>query len=927
MSEAPVRRFRGGRRLLLLVLGLGVLVLGGRTLAVLHVESLWHDSVGYLGTYWTRLAWEWGVRAFVAGGTALIVLLNLRVVVGTLGGIQIRRRFGDLEITEQVPRSVLMAIAAGVAILVGLWFSASVPAEAGAGALLLIHGPAWGMVDPVLGRDLGFYLFRLPALAAAVTFGLVLTFFLGAAVTAAYAGTGSLRWSRGRVRVDPVPRLHLASLAAAFLLLLALRFLVVRHTLLMEGSSAVQGIFGYADAEARLPALQALSVVAVAAAAGVLWSGFRGRALPAFVGAAVLVLGGVGAAQVYPAVIQRIRVEPNELARETPHIQHNLAFTRLGFGLADLHREGFRYREARREDWVQAWDQLRGLPVWTPAALLATFRQMDASFGYYDFPEVSVARYPTPGGPVPVALAVREVDPARIPDALPAGSPGRGRGGGWQNLHLRERYVVGQGAVAALVTRHTPEGRPVTVLSGIPPEFTPGPEVPPELELRWPQVFFGLRSTRYAVVNPGPDAFLAPDGRPGEPGVDYPEGILMGGALRTLAIAWRFQDWNLLLASEVGPSSRFLHRRQVVERARAIAPFLRFPAAPYPVVAEGRIHWILDGFTTSSWFPLATAFTFEVRRPVRYVRGSVKVTVDAVSGDIRFYALGVEDPVLDGWRRAFPGLFRPVAEMPAELRAHLRYPRELLALQAEVLLRYHQETAPIFHAGQELWATPLEMSRGTTPVPYTPEYGVWRLPGEQDPEFLLSTVFVRAGREVLSAILAARSDGDRYGELHLYDIPAEDGVPGPRLVEALVEQDPVIAQQFSLWRQGGRQVWTGHLHVIPVGNTLLYMEPIFLAAETEAIPELRRFVVSDGRRVAMTETLQQALAVLSREGAPGDEGDLPETGPLPGSGDLRWSERALRLLDEAESRLRAGDFAGFGRALEELRRFLRETAG
>jgi uncharacterized protein len=924
MSELPLRRLRAGRLVILGALALGVVVLLARAAAILYVDLLWFRSVGYMEPFLVRLSWEWGVRAFVAGVTAVFVLLNLRVVVGTLGGIQIRRRFGDLEIAEQVPRSVLLGVAALISVLVGLWFAASVPSEAGTGALLLIHGPTWGMVDPVLGRDLGFYMFRLPVLAAGVTFGLVLSFFLLAVVLAAYAGTGAVRWVGGRLRMDRTTRLHLSSLGAGFLLLLAIRFLVVRYTLLLEGSSSVQGIFGYTDMEARLPALLALSAASLVAALSLLWSGRTGRSLPALAGSVTLVLGGILAGQIYPALVQRLQVEPNELGRETPHIQHNLAFTRLGFGLDDLQRRSFPYRIARSEDWEAAPTQLRGLPVWTTAALLTGFRQLDARFGYYDFPEVSVTRYLTASGPVPVALAVREVDASRIPDPSRSGEAVGERRASWQNLHLRERYITGLGAVAAAANRYTPEGRPATVLEGIPPTFSPGPGNPEELELRWPSVFFGIRTSRYAVVNPGPDAFLSPDSLPGTPGVDFPEGIPMAGALRTLAIAWRFQDWNLFLASEVGPESRFVHRREVVERARTIAPFLRFPAPPYPVVAQGRIHWILDGFTASPWFPLASAHTLEPRRPSRYVRGSVKVTVDAVTGDTRFYTMDGDDPLLQGWHRAFPGLFRPVPEMPAELRSHLRYPGLLLQLQGEVLLRYHQETAAVFHAGQEMWAGATELSQGNTPVPYLPEYGIWRLPGESEVEFLLSTVFVPAGRENLAAFLVARSDGERYGELLLFDVPVEDRVPGPRQVEALVEQDPEIAQQFSLWRQGGSQVWTGHLHLVPVGNTLLYMEPIFLAAGAEAIPELRRFVLSDGRRVVMTNTLAEGLTALSEGSASALVERVLDPGMDPST--TVWPSEALELLEQAEERLREGDFAGFGRALEELRTLLRQAA-
>ena len=286
-----------------------------------------------------------------------------------------------------------------------------------------------------------------------------------------------------------------------------------------------------------------------------------------------------------------------------------------------------------------------------------------------------------------------------------------------------------------------------------------------------------------------------------------------------------------------------------------------------------------------------------------------------------------EDPLLEAWAGVFPGLFQPFVDMPANLRAHVRYPRVLLEAQARVLLQYHQETPARFHGQQDVWALPQELAQGTRPVPYVPEYGLYRLPGEESSEFLLTTVFVPAGRQNLTAILAARCDPEGYGDLLLYDIAVEEQVPGPRQVEALVEQDPIISQQFSLWRQGGSQVWSGHLHVVPVGETLLYLEPIFLAAEADAIPELRRFVVSDGRRVSMEETLEEAIGALAMAG--GDE--LPSLSPsgdpqeiMPGT--AQWPREALDMLETAEERLRSGDWTGFGQALDELRALLRNLS-
>ncbi len=895
-----------------LVVGIAILITLLRVSASALIEILWHGQTGYIAVFWKRAVWQWGARALAGILVASAAFLNLRVVSGTLGGIQIKRRFGNLEISEQLPRSYVFWAMAGIAGLLGLWFGAAVPGAVGIQALLLANGSTWGLIDPVLSRDVGFYAFWVPVLGSAVTFALVVTFLLFTLATGGYAATGALRWENGRLVTHDVARVHLGALVALFLLLMGCRLYLGRYLLLLNGSSNVQGIFGFADAQARLPALQTMTVVCILAAVGALWSAWHNRGGAMIVTLLAAFVASFLIGQVYPGMVQRFRVEPNELEREAPYIRYNLEFTRRGFGLDALERRPFDLVPDDPVDWASAARQFAGLPMWNQGTLLTTFRQLEARFPYYDFTDVTVDRYPSSEGPLAVAVAVREIDPAGIQDP------------NWQNLHLRERYIAGLGAVASLAASRTSEGRPPMALSGIPPDTTTVTPRPMGLGLSRPQIYFGSRPQRHAIVNPGDEQFLAPDGTPGQAGVDYPEGVRLSSLLRKLAIAWRFRDANLLFASEVGSGSRFIYRRLVLERVAAVAPFLRFYEPPYPVVSNGRVVWLVEGFTATGAFPLASAHDRPGRRPVSYVRNSVKITVDAVTGAVRFYRVPIEDPLADAYERAFPSLLRPIEEMPEDLRRHVRYSRELLSLQAQVLLQYHQETAPAFHGQQDVWALPNELAQGTSPVPYRPEYGIWTLPGEDGPRFNLTTVFVPAGRQNLTAILVARTDDAGVPELVRYDVPVDNQVPGPRQIEALVEQDPMISQQFSLWRTGGSEVWTGHLHLVPSGRRLLYVEPVFLAAEADAIPELRRFVVSDGRRVAMTETIAQAIEALSGgdpqpEGTPGEARAAPIAGP--------WPEAALELLQRAESRLREGDWAGFGVALGELRALLREAGG
>jgi len=942
MSDLSTKTRNWGRLLILLAVGLGTVLLLARGLASVYTESLWFSSAGYASVYWTLILAEGGTRLAAGFLTALLAFANFRVVARTLSAIQIKRKFGNLEIAERLPARTISWGVTIASLLMGLWVGASFPRGAGIRTLLFLRAPSWGLETPFLPHDVSFFVFALPILEGVLILGLALTFLLLSFSAAGYAATGSLTLRGGRATIAPLPRKHLGVLAGLFLVLLAGRFWLSPVLLLLDGNSGVQGIFGFADAQARVPAYRILAFLTAAAGITTVWSGFKKKITPLIGSGIGVLLGGLLLVQLYPEVVQRWQVEPNELARETRFIQANLRFTRLGFGLESLKREEFDYGEDLPPDWGEAARQFSGLPIWTSGTLLTTFQEVDARYPYYDFENVAIDRYDSPAGVTPVAVAVREVDPGGIGDP------------NWQNLHLRPLYLAGMGAVASDVTRRTPQGRPLMFLSGIPPASTDDPRAPVSLSLTDASVYFGARPQLYAILNPGAETTDAvgragvgsADGPPPAAtteGVDAPggegatippevageiQGVRLNGLLRTLAYAWLFRDPNLLFASEVSGESLMVYRRSVLERARAIAPFLRFLEAPYPVIDEGRVIWILEGFTATRRFPLSMVQDMAGGSASTYVRNSVKVTVDGVTGETRFYRVDDVDPLLEAWSRVFPGLLEPLEEMPPGVRSHIRYPRALLDLQARILLQYHQDTAPAFHGQQDVWALPQELSQGTRPVPYQPEYGLYRLPGETAPEFLLTTVFVPAGRQNLTAVLAARSDPAHYGELHLLDIAVEERVPGPRQVEALVEQDPVISQQFSLWRQGGSQVWSGHLHVVPVGRRILYLEPIFLAAEADAIPELRRFVVSDGRRVAMEETLNEAISALA--GAEGQAFSNPPTANNLREQGLpvdRWPQEALDLLDRAEERLRDGDWAGFGVALEELRTLLRRASG
>ncbi len=924
MSERRPRSLKGGRLLLGGFLALLFVLLIGRWGVSLYVDLLWFSSQSLADVFLTQIFWEWGARLLVGSAAVLLAWVNLRVVAKTFTSLQLRRKLGGLVIQQQFPVSYVRWGLLFGCLFVGFWFATAIPDGTGLGVMLLLNADSWGTVDPILGRDLGFYLFVLPVLQGSNTLVLIMTMFFGVVSAGGYVATGSITWADNRLVIERLPRLHFGVLAGVFIVLLGLRFYLAPYGLLLDGNSGVQGIFGYADQQARIPAYQMLGFLAMVTAGVVFWGAYRGSLFSVAAGGMVLVVGSLVITQVYPSMIQRFRVQPNELDRETAYIEHSVEFTRTGFGLDRMKRETLSYEAPGPTIWEAVSLRLNRLPVWTETTLLTTFRQLEARFQYYDFHEVAFDRYPAEGSLEPVAISVREVDPAGIPDP------------NWQNLHLRERYISGMGAVAGQLHRRTEEGRLPMFLTAIPPEYRPGPGVPDELELTRPSVYVGSSPQLPAIINPTDESFLGPDGQPGIGGLDYPVGIRMGSIFRTAALAWRFQDANLLFSSEVDADSRFVFRRQVGERIQTLAPFLYLPEAPYPVMFDGRIVWVVEGFTLSNFFPLSRSHQIPGQRSVNYLRNSVKATVDAVTGEVLLYVADPGDPILEAYRRGFPSLFRDLEQMPEALQRHLRYSRYFLEAQTAVLTRYHQEDPPVFHGQQDRWALAREFavtsqspgagSGAFQGVRYRPEYTSLKLPGEDQESYVLSTLFVPQGRENLASFLAARWSPQRGSELLLWDAPVEEQIRGPSQIEAMIEQDPEISQQFSLWRQGGSQVWTGHLHLIPVENSLFYMEPIFLAADDNAIPEIQRFVVSDGQRVVMDLTVDAAITALAAGGQgvvfdiESPEGELVMEPVRAASRD----EEALNALERAEERLRAGDWEGFGEGIEELRAILRE---
>ena len=434
-NRPPIPTFRGSRALVTIAIVVALVVGLGRLASTMYVEILWHAQTGYSSVFWLRVLWQWGARIVAGVAVGALVFLNLHIVSQTLDGIQIKRRFGNLEISEQLPKSYLFWGMVGTSALLALWFGGSIPLTAGSQILLILNAEAWGIAEPMLNHDLGFYVFWVPALLQLVAYALVVTFLVFTLATAGYAATGALRWGHGRVEAEDRARLHLGAVLGLFLILMGARLFLSRYELILDGMSDVRGIFGFADSAARLPARQTLTIICVVSGVAVFWGAWknRGAAIVSALVAVVFAMLMIG--QLYPSLIQSLQVEPNELERESPFIESNLEFTRLGFDLDRLERRPFEYAQDEEIDWSTAARQFAGLPVWNEGPLLATYRELEARYPYYDFRDITIDRYETEDGPVAVAMSVREGALLALRLRIPGNRSTDSRWCDWRRVH------------------------------------------------------------------------------------------------------------------------------------------------------------------------------------------------------------------------------------------------------------------------------------------------------------------------------------------------------------------------------------------------------------------------------------------------------------------------------------------------------------
>jgi uncharacterized protein len=879
------------------------------------VDWLWFSTVGYSDVFWTTIVAEAEVFLAVFVATAIILWVN-----GSLASRFARspwtqrpanfewKRTGVVTLPDvlefmrhRLPWPVVIAGGAGLLAMLVAW------GEAHNWDILLrfLYQVPYGANDPLYDKDIGFYLFTLPAYVVIKNW-MLLTLLLSALFSGAiYWVHGDLEFDAQRRAMSPTALAHGSVLLGFFFAVKAWSYGLDRYLLLYGDNGVVVGA-SYTDIHVELPVLWlliGLSIVAAFAA----WANLRVRTYRLPAAAVVLVFGGSFALSVVvPALFQRLFVKPTELELEKPYIERNIALTQQAYNLHQITAKPFPAEQDLTFKTLEANKAtIDNIRLWDGQPLIDAYAQLQEIRTYYKFHDVDVDRYWLDAAYQSVMLSARELKSSLLPRNAQT----------WVNRHIL--FTHGNGVVMSPVTRKNAEGLPLFYLRDIPPVASGGPEI------REPRIYYGEETDSYVIVKGSTPEFDYPKGRDNiYAAYDGIGGVPVGAIARRILFAWYFNDVNLLLSSYITGGSRIMIRRNIQERVRTIAPFLRLDRDPYLVINDGRLFWMQDAYTTSGYFPYAQpaqGLNFN------YIRNSVKIVVDAYNGTIDFYLVDSVDPIAATYQRIFPDLFKPFAAMPPGLQKHIRYPEDLFLIQARLYQAYHMEAADVFYNREDLWQFPRLPGGGGTAL-MVPYYIIMRLPGEPQAEFFLMLPMVPSRRDNMIAWLAARCDPPDYGKLIVYEFPKEKLVYGPFQIEALINQNTYISQQLALWNQMGSRVIRGNLLVIPIENSILYVSPLYLRAEHGHLPELQRVIASYGEHVVMKETLAEALSALFTEpstasAAPSAAAGTPLAGPA--------ADRAREALDhynQAIERLKSGDWTGFGTELDAMRRLLEDMS-
>jgi uncharacterized membrane protein (UPF0182 family) len=926
------RIVRRGRRRWLLWVAV-VAVLAAVALSILsgfYIDILWFREVHLSSVFWTVFWTRLGLA--VAFGLLFFALLYANLLIAR----RLRPRYRVYSAEEEYVERYRVAfepyarwVLPAVALVFALFSATGVSTQWEAFRLWRVSGEvSFGVPDPVFQRDVAFYVLSLPFQRFVQSWLFSSLVVVTLVTAAAHYLWGGIRYRAVGERVTPQVKAHLSVLLGVVLLVRAWGYRLGQFELLISPRGTVTGA-SYTDIHAQLPALTVLLFIALFCAVLFLVNiRFRGWALPVFA-IGILALASIVIGGLFPAFVQRFRVDPQELQLEAQFIDRNIKFTRQAYDIEDVETVSFTAApEVTAEEIEDNARVVENIRLWNPDVLKQSYLQLQRIRPYYEFVDVDVDRYEVEGRRRVVMVAPREITQDGI----------RGGGQTWQNRHLT--FTHGYGLVASRADQASRDGAPALVASDIPPQGDLA------TDLRQPRVYFAeITDVPFVVVRTDQPEFDFPTTESGEEqfartAYEGRGGIQVGGFIRRLAFAWRFRDVNLLISGLINGESRMLINTEIGQRVRRLAPFLQYDHDPYTAMVDGRLVWIWDAYTVSANYPYSERIDLasvaspsvttglpSLQGDANYIRNSVKVTIDAYDGTTTFYVVDPEDPIIQAWQRVFPDLFTPVSEASPRLREHFRYPEDLFKIQATQFANYHVTSANQFYAKEDFWQIPVLSKDPTerTPQPLEPYYVLLTLPGEEEEQFMIILPMTPAERPNMVAWLAAVSDPEEYGRMVAFRFPVERNVNGPGQVAALISQDPDVSREVSLFGQIGSRVIYGDLLTIPIGQGFLFVQPLYLRSQQEAtsIPELKRVIAVNGQQVAYAETLDLALAQIFGETVPPEQPPVEPTQPTGTVAQLLAEAR--QHFERAEELLRQGDLAGYQREIEAAQRAVQQA--
>ncbi len=917
-----------GRMLLLVPLAIIIIVILVLLLSRFFTDYLWFQEMGYTTVFWTRI---WARLAVMAGfGVVFFIIFygnlllarrfipDLRPASGSEDGV-----FDLIEKRRPKARYLMGIVAVIIAIFFAIGYGGSWTT-----IWTFLQQSGFGFAAPVYERDAAFFVFTLPFLRMILTFIMVAFLFAFLGSLLIYVSQRAIVLDGRNLSISRRVKAHLSVIVAIAMFGKAIDYVLGRWDLAYSDRGTTFGP-SYTDVHVQMPVLWILAGIAVFVGVLFLVNIFtRGWRLPA-VAIGLLFITWLVGAQIYPAIIQQYRVVPAEIEKESPYIANNIRATRYAFGLTSVEPASFAANTNLTKDDIAANEAtISNVRVWDPATALTAYRQIQEIRTYYSFSDVDVDRYVVDGQYRQLLIAPREFDKSKQSEQART----------WVNEHLT--YTHGYGVVASPVSEAAEQGLPKLFVRDIPPRGDTS------LQVTRPEIYYGEIPDSFVLVNTTAKEFDYPMGDQNV-FTEYQGngGVGIGSIARRLIFSVRYGSIKLLVSEYMQPDSRIMYRRSLEERVRTIAPFLSYDRDPYIVLRDdGSLVWMWDAYTVTDRFPNSQPSG----NGLNYIRNSIKVVVDAYHGDVTFYQMDPADAFANTWGKIHPGLFTPAEQMPDDIRRHLRYPEDMLTIQSDTLAVYHMTNPQVFYNKEDVWEIPTETFAGEERrvVPY---YVMMVLPGEEEEEQVLLQPFTPRSKQNMVSWMAARMDGDEYGELMVITFPKDKLVYGPSQIEARITNDPEISAQITLWDQAGSDVIRGNLLVIPVDDSLIYVEPLYLQAEKGAIPELTRVIVAYGDLVVMEKDLQTALDVIFEGGSGGttttQPGGTTTTEPTPGGtttttqsttttvapttsttvigGGLPMERPALldlaqQLYEEARAAQRADDWSAYGEKIKQL---------